>query len=142
MTSSPSSCSICDVRHISKPSEVWCPEWIFPVKSGLILVQLLSRIIYECLRRTTDTKWLQMLTLLPCELKSIKRWIYQIHLIYNKLWCLNICKGYLYKWWTFVNNLVYVYKYIFVIIYKRKVNIFSHKFVTSILCKQTLKLID
>ena len=26
MTSSPSSCGICDVRHISKPSEVWCPE--------------------------------------------------------------------------------------------------------------------
>jgi hypothetical protein len=26
MTSSPSTCVICDVRHISKPSEVWCPE--------------------------------------------------------------------------------------------------------------------
>ena len=26
MTSSPSTCGICDVRHISKPSEVWCPE--------------------------------------------------------------------------------------------------------------------
>ena len=26
MTSSPSTCSICDVRHISNPSAVWCPE--------------------------------------------------------------------------------------------------------------------
>ena len=26
MTSSPSTCGICDVRHISKPSDVWCPE--------------------------------------------------------------------------------------------------------------------
>ena len=26
MTSSPSTCGICDVRHISKPSGVWCPE--------------------------------------------------------------------------------------------------------------------
>ena len=35
----------------------------------------------------------------------------KIHLIYNKLRCLNICKDYLYKWTTFVNNLVYVYSY-------------------------------
>ena len=26
MSSSPSFCGICDIRHISKPSEVWCPE--------------------------------------------------------------------------------------------------------------------
>jgi hypothetical protein len=26
MSSSPSSCGICDIRHISKPSEVWCPD--------------------------------------------------------------------------------------------------------------------
>jgi hypothetical protein len=26
MTSSPSTCGICDVRHISKPSDAWCPE--------------------------------------------------------------------------------------------------------------------
>jgi len=26
MTSFPSTCGICDVCHISKPSEVWCPE--------------------------------------------------------------------------------------------------------------------
>ena len=26
MTSSPSTCSTCDVRHTSKPSDVWCPE--------------------------------------------------------------------------------------------------------------------
>ena len=26
MSSSPSFCGICDIRHISKPSEVWCPD--------------------------------------------------------------------------------------------------------------------
>ena len=26
MTSYPSTCGICDVRHMSKPSDVWCPE--------------------------------------------------------------------------------------------------------------------
>ena len=26
MSSSPSLCGICDIRHISKPSEVWCPQ--------------------------------------------------------------------------------------------------------------------
>jgi hypothetical protein len=26
MASSPSTCGVCDVRHISKSSEVWCPE--------------------------------------------------------------------------------------------------------------------
>ena len=26
MSSSPPFCVICDIRHISKPSEVWCPE--------------------------------------------------------------------------------------------------------------------
>ena len=26
MSSSPSTCGICDMRHISKPSEVWCPD--------------------------------------------------------------------------------------------------------------------
>ena len=26
MSSSPSVCGICDIRHISKPSEVWCPD--------------------------------------------------------------------------------------------------------------------
>ena len=26
MSSSPSFCSICDIGHISKPSEVWCPQ--------------------------------------------------------------------------------------------------------------------
>ena len=26
MSSSPSFCGICDIRHISKPSEVWCPQ--------------------------------------------------------------------------------------------------------------------
>ena len=26
MSSSPFSCGICDIRHISKPSEVWCPD--------------------------------------------------------------------------------------------------------------------
>ena len=26
MSSSPSFCGICDMRHISKPSEVWCPQ--------------------------------------------------------------------------------------------------------------------
>ena len=26
MSSSPSFCGICDIRHISKPSEVWCRE--------------------------------------------------------------------------------------------------------------------
>jgi hypothetical protein len=26
MSSSSSFCGICDIRHISKPSEVWCPQ--------------------------------------------------------------------------------------------------------------------
>ena len=26
MSKSPSLCGICDIRHISKPSEVWCPN--------------------------------------------------------------------------------------------------------------------
>ena len=26
MSSSPSTCGICDIRHISKPSEMWCPD--------------------------------------------------------------------------------------------------------------------
>ena len=26
MSSSPSFCGICDIRHMSKPSEVWCPD--------------------------------------------------------------------------------------------------------------------
>ena len=26
MSSAPSFCGICDIRHISKPSEVWCPD--------------------------------------------------------------------------------------------------------------------
>ena len=26
MSSSPSFCGMCDIRHISKPSEVWCPD--------------------------------------------------------------------------------------------------------------------
>jgi hypothetical protein len=26
MSSSPSFCGICDIRQISKPSEVWCPD--------------------------------------------------------------------------------------------------------------------
>jgi len=26
MSSSPSFCGICDIRHISKPSDVWCPD--------------------------------------------------------------------------------------------------------------------
>ena len=26
MSSSPSSCGICDIRHSPKPSEVWCPD--------------------------------------------------------------------------------------------------------------------
>ena len=26
MSSSPSICGICDIRHISKPSDVWCPQ--------------------------------------------------------------------------------------------------------------------
>jgi hypothetical protein len=26
MSISPSFCGICDIRHISKPSEVWCPQ--------------------------------------------------------------------------------------------------------------------
>jgi hypothetical protein len=26
MSSSPSFCGICDIRHISKPSEDWCPQ--------------------------------------------------------------------------------------------------------------------
>ena len=26
MSRSPSLCGICDIRHISKPSEVWCPD--------------------------------------------------------------------------------------------------------------------
>jgi hypothetical protein len=26
MSSSPSVCGMCDIRHISKPSEVWCPD--------------------------------------------------------------------------------------------------------------------
>jgi hypothetical protein len=26
MSTSPSSCGMCDNRHISKPSEVWCPD--------------------------------------------------------------------------------------------------------------------
>jgi hypothetical protein len=26
MSGSPSFCGICDIRHISKPSEMWCPD--------------------------------------------------------------------------------------------------------------------
>jgi hypothetical protein len=54
MSSSPSFCGICDIRHISKPSEVWCPQ----CEEGLCT---------ECIEHHSLVKLSQNHTTIPIE---------------------------------------------------------------------------